>query len=608
MARSLRPEAIFPITTRRLAVLRVADVTPGMRRVTIGGPALAAHVADNGAPVAAFRSPGWDDEFKLVLPDPVTGAFTAPVQADGTLDWPPGAFSDTRTYTVRRWDEAAGEIDIDVVRHGAGPATTWAYRCAPGDPIHIAGPKMAFGIPDVEWMLVAGDETALPAIARLLEELPAGRRADVFIEVGQQDHIQDLRTRADAEITWLSRGGRPAGTTTLLFDALRAAPWRSDDVFVWVAGETLTLVPIRRWLRGDKGLAKERVEVAGYWRRAGADAEGADEIPAPDGDAPEHLHELAEIVPGVAIRVAATLGFFGLLGARPRRAEELARAADAESRATARLLRYLATLDLVAEDDDGVWTLTALGAELDDEDASRHLDLRDAAVRRELAIVGLLHAVRTGGPAHEATFGTTFAGAVASDPELAASRLSTYFTEWTATPFAQSPLLDDVRHLRLAGPGAADLAHGVLEHRPGVRVRLLVAPSEAAAAARRPWPGAAGPDIEAGGLLDRRSEPSDAYVLVSALKELPDADAAHALAEASASTRDGSVHVFEQLMPSDEADEHAHEEDLIHLAATGGALRTADELDALAAAAGLRLDTAVNVGWGEGLRRYVRRS
>lgn len=603
MARSLRPEAMFGITTRRLFVLRVADVTPGMRRVTIGGEKLDAHVAENGFPVDAFRSTGWDDEFKLILPDPATGEFTPPAQAEGTLDWSAGTFSDTRTYTVRRWDESSGEIDVDIVKHGSGPATTWGYSCAVGDPIHIAGPKKSFGIPDVEWLLIAGDETALPAIGRLLEELPAGRKAEVVIEVGERSHIQDLNTDGDVSITWLSRDGKPAGTTTLMFDALRALEWRSDDVFAWVAGETLTLTPIRRWLRNEKGLTKDRVEVAGYWRRTGAGAEGATEVAAPDDDARERLHELLEIVPGVAIRVAATLGIFGVLGERPRVADEVAAAVSSDANATSRLLRYLSALDLVRADAAGVWSLTPLGSELDDEDEVRHLDLRVAAVRRELSIVGLLEAVRTGRTSHATTFGATFDETVSRDPDLAASRLSSFFTEWTATPFAQASLLDDLTDLRLAGPGAAELARAVVAHRPNTRVRVLLSPAEAAAAAAEPW--AASLDIEVGGLLDRRPEKSAGYVLVSAVKELPDADAVHALAEASASTVDGSVLVFEQLILPGEPDEHDLEEDLILLSASGGAMRTAEEIDALATTAGLRFDKAVNVGWGDGLRRYV---
>mgnify|MGYP000225722658 CR=1 FL=1 len=113
MSSSLRPIDVFPITTRVLDVLRVSDVTPGMRRVTLGGPGLAAHTADTGYPVQAFRSDGFDDEFKIILKHPDADVVVAPTQADGVLNWPmDNPLLVARTYTVRRWDPAAGEIDV----------------------------------------------------------------------------------------------------------------------------------------------------------------------------------------------------------------------------------------------------------------------------------------------------------------------------------------------------------------------------------------------------------------------------------------------------------------------------------------------------------------
>ncbi|MFT4232550.1 MAG: siderophore-interacting protein, partial [Leucobacter sp.] len=161
MARSLRPLSVYPITTRTLDVLRVADVTPGMRRVTLGGAGLDAHIAANGYPVAAFRSDGFDDEGKLILPHPDHPDAAGPTQADGVLNWPRGDERPlVRTYTVRRWDPVAGEVDLDFVRHGVGPATTWAYRVQPGERVQWAGPKMSAPHPvGVDWTLVAGDET-----------------------------------------------------------------------------------------------------------------------------------------------------------------------------------------------------------------------------------------------------------------------------------------------------------------------------------------------------------------------------------------------------------------------------------------------------------------
>ncbi|QAY60166.1 siderophore-interacting protein [Microbacterium protaetiae] len=606
MAHTLRPQAIFPITTRQLSVLRVADVTPGMRRVTLGGAGLNAHVAANGQPVAAFRSDGFDDEFKLVLPDPVTGEFVVPTQADGTLNWPEGSFSDTRTYTVRRWNAQAGELDLDVVKHGSGPATTWAYSCRPGDTIHIAGPKMSNGHPDVGWLLIGGDETALPAIGRWLEELPAGTRAQVFIEVARPEDIQELRTDGDVTLTWLSRDGAPAGTTTLLFDALRAAPWESDDVFAWVAGETLTLTPIRRWLRNDKGLPRERVEVAGYWRRAGAAADGAGEIEPPQENAAETLHELLEIVPGVAVRVASTLGVIEAIGAAPLTGEGIAEKTDAAAPALVRLLRYLGELDIVTADAAGRWSLTPLGAELDNDDYRERLDLRSASGRSTLGITGLLEAVRTGTSAYTTTFGAPFADIVAAEDYAAASRLHTTFAMWCAAPLAESAMLSSLREVRITGPGAGDIAQTLVARHPAARVRLLVPPSQGPAARSLPFVDAARVEIERGGVLDRRTHLAEAYLLVSVLAELPDADAVHVLAEASASTTDGSVLVFEEALVAELAGEHDYEHDLELLAVHGGALRTTEQIDALAREAGLRRDAREPIGWGNALLHYVR--
>lgn len=181
MPRNLRPIEAFPITTRFLEVIRSVDVTPGMRRVTLGGAELAAYTAVNGYPVGAFRSEGFDDEFKILLKHPDAAEAVGPAQADGVLDWPrEDPHMVLRTYTFRRWDPVRGEIDVDFVRHGVGPATRWAYRVQPGERVQVAGPKMSMGHPDgADWTLIAGDETALPAIGRWLEQWPKGARPGV---------------------------------------------------------------------------------------------------------------------------------------------------------------------------------------------------------------------------------------------------------------------------------------------------------------------------------------------------------------------------------------------------------------------------------------------
>lgn len=606
MVRSLRPQAIFPITTRRLSVLRVSDVTPGMRRVTLGGDELAAHVASNGFEVAAFRSEGFDDEFKLILPNQDTGEFTAPTQAEGTLNWPAGSFTDTRTYTVRRWDSDAGEIDVDVVKHGSGPATTWAYSCAPGDALHVAGPKMSHGHADVGWLLIAGDETALPAIARWLEELPAGTKAEVFIEIGEADHAQQIHTAADATITWLSRDGAAAGTTTLLLDALQAAPWHSDDVYAWVAGETLTLTPIRRWLRNDKGLPRERVEVAGYWRRKAVEGEVAEDgQDAPVEDAAHTLHEMLEVVPGIALRVASTLGVFRELAQTPQQVTTLAPLVGADQRALERLLRYLAEIAVVECSDGGLWSATDLGSELDSERYADELDLRTADGRVILGITGLLEAVVSGASGHEAHYGRSFAEVVAADPALAASRLHSDLVEWTETPLSLSTQLAPLRDLRVTGPGSGTLALALTKALPELRLRLLLPPSQLAVARQLDWPHLDRVTFEAGSVLDRRPERAEAQLLLGVLSELGDEDAVHVLAEAAASTHNGTVLVFEDALVPALAGEHDYEHDLALLATHGGEMRTDEQLASLADRAGLRCVERETIGWGFALRRYV---
>lgn len=441
MAFSLRPLTIFPITTRTLEVLRVEDVTPGMRRVTLGGPGLKAHVAENGFPVDAFRSDGFDDEFKIFFQHPDAAELVAPTPADGVLNWPRGdSHLLFRTYTARRWDPTTGELDIDFVRHGIGPATTWASQVQPGESVRIAGPKSSAPHPEgADWVLIAGDETALPAIGRWLENWPEGARAQVFIEIGEEDHRQQLVVPEGVELTWLSRDGAAPGTTSLLHDAIIGAEWWSGTAYAWVSGETLSLITIRRWLRNEKGLPKSQVEVAGYWRKqevvltAGEPGGSSVQDLEASGDDEEKFHELSEMLPAFALRVAATVGLAEAFEGGQRSVSSLAAVTNTDPQALGKLLRYLAALDVVEQvaataagsssvdaaeplaelGDEGAnspeaattatgsegteYRLTDLGRELEDDYVSDGLDLDGFAAAQELAAaLSLLAAVRTG--------------------------------------------------------------------------------------------------------------------------------------------------------------------------------------------------------------------
>ncbi|MEO6677959.1 MAG: siderophore-interacting protein, partial [Pseudomonas sp.] len=173
------------IKRRRLEVLRVVDLTPRMRRITLGGPEL-----------AGFVSLGTDDHVKLLFPQNAaeTAALETLVLGAGKTDQP---MPQMRDYTPRRYDLDTLELDIDFVLHGDGPASTWAEQAKPGQFLHIGGPRGSMIVPDIfDSYLLIGDETALPAIARRLEGLAANRRARVVVEVENAAERQTLESAA----------------------------------------------------------------------------------------------------------------------------------------------------------------------------------------------------------------------------------------------------------------------------------------------------------------------------------------------------------------------------------------------------------------------------
>ena len=603
MARSLRPIEVFPITTRYLQVLRVTDVSPGMRRVTLGGDQLQAHIAANGYPVAAFRSDGVDDEFKLMFKHPDLDEALGPSQADGVVNWPRDPKLLMRTYTVRRWDPVAGEIDVDFVRHGVGPASSWSYRAEPGETIQIAGPKSSAGHPEgVDWTLVAGDETALPAIGRWLENWPEGARGQVFVEIGDESHRQDLPVPDGVEVTWLSRDGAAPGTTTLLLDAIRGAEWWDGTVFAWVSGEALTLTPIRRWLRNEKGLPKEQVEVTGYWRRQEVAVSESD-ASLPDFEATEderdRFDELAEIAPGFALRVAATIGLATAFDASPRTLDELATKTGTDRTGLGKLVRYLVAIGVAEDLGEGRFQLTGVGRELEDDHHADELRLDGVHAQRELAgMLALLAAVRTGRGDDAHRFGKGFAQRVADDAALLTDRLE--HEAETAVYFAgalAAKVPSAVSTVVVSGEAAGSYARAVASAHPEARVTVVATPSEIEIL-RRIHGEHDRVAYVPGSMLEARPDPVDAVLLTGRLNELPDADAVHVLRQAAAGLNPGGrVLVFGDVLDG-LAREHDYEDDLIDFALSGGGGRTHDEHLALFDAAGLAEPERTTVGWG----------
>ncbi|MFH9753955.1 siderophore-interacting protein [Streptomyces griseus] len=173
-----------------------------------------------------------------------------------------------RGFTVRSYDGERNVMAVDFVLHGAdGPASRWGAAARPGDVLGMVGPSSLYArpLPAARRMLLAGDESALPAIATVLEALPAGTGAVVYAEVADAAEERELLSAVGgAEVRWVHRDRGGA-----LVDAVRDAGADLDGVdAAWVAGEASAVRALRRHLVEDRRLPKAAVEFSGYWRRA----------------------------------------------------------------------------------------------------------------------------------------------------------------------------------------------------------------------------------------------------------------------------------------------------------------------------------------------------
>jgi NADPH-dependent ferric siderophore reductase len=250
-----RPRKRVP---RVAQVVRTSRVTPHMIRVVLGGEGLA------GFPAGAFT----DHYVKLLFP-PAGAAYHVPYDVEQIREqlslelWPV-----TRTYTVRTWDASAGELTVDFVHHGdEGVAGPWAAAAQPGDLIQLMGPGGAYAPhPDADWHLLAGDESALPAIGAALERLPAGARALVFVEVaGPEEEQVELVAAEGVELVWVHRGVADPGEA--LVAAVRGAPLPEGTAHAFVHGEAAAVRELRRHLCTELDLDPEFTSISGYWRR-----------------------------------------------------------------------------------------------------------------------------------------------------------------------------------------------------------------------------------------------------------------------------------------------------------------------------------------------------
>lgn len=238
-----------PLVARTLEVVRIEPLSPRTVRVTLSGDQL-----------AGFRTAAPTDHVRVFFP---TGdrAPVLPAVVDGRPRMG-GTTDPHRDYTVRRYRPGPSELEIDIVLHDEGVAVAWVANAHPGDRVGVLGPRWSVLVPsDRDWYLFAVDATALPATERWLGELPAGVAATVIAQVADAGEARHLETAADLDLRWLHGDG------LTLEDAMRSIDLPPGRGYVWVAGETGAVAPIRGYLQDDLGLTADQCDVDGYWRR-----------------------------------------------------------------------------------------------------------------------------------------------------------------------------------------------------------------------------------------------------------------------------------------------------------------------------------------------------
>ena len=241
------------LETWSATVAAVSDIAPGLREITVSG-------------LEGFESPGFDAFVYVIVPQG-DSALPDDFKMAALRAWkgpnrPAGAY-----YTIRR--SRPDELDLWFVLHGDdGPLSAWAARAAPGDKLALWGPRIAFVPPsDTRKLLLVGDETALPAIAAIIEQAATSLPVSAVIEVADKSREVDLPSRRALDVTWVHRGAAAPGSGRSLYDAVEQAELNGDGLYVFGAAESRRIGEVRRMLKRDRGLTLEQMHLTGYWRR-----------------------------------------------------------------------------------------------------------------------------------------------------------------------------------------------------------------------------------------------------------------------------------------------------------------------------------------------------
>lgn len=238
-------------------VVSVEQLTTHMVRVRFGGE-----------DVAAYRTIAVPDECVGVY-FPRDGEVTPPPMTEVDGQWWFHGLDDApegRNYTVRRLDAEKGELVIDFVAHEGGVAATWALKAAPGQTVLFTRPRSWYSVPsDVSWQLLVADMTGLPALGRIIEELPAGATAHAIVEVLERGDIQTFETAATVTYDWRIGSGN-GDSASVLDDAVLAFEHPEGQGYFWFAGEAASSRRVRKYFRKEKGFEIAYFDIIGYWR------------------------------------------------------------------------------------------------------------------------------------------------------------------------------------------------------------------------------------------------------------------------------------------------------------------------------------------------------
>lgn len=249
-----------PPSFRTIELRRKEALSPRLLRLTLGGPELEGFSVD--LPAASVR---------LLLPPSDRNAVVIPSWTGNEFLHEDGQRPVIRTYTPRYVDTHKHELVVDVVLHERGAVSAWAIDAQPGAAVAVSGPGRGYEVPDASRFLLAGDETAIPAISQLLEHLPPTAAVDATIEVAAPDARLALPEHPGCAVRWidLPRDGKPG-------DALHAEITTVDlfpDTRIWVAGEAAGVQRIRRHLFEERDVDRAQAVVRGYWKAGrGGDA------------------------------------------------------------------------------------------------------------------------------------------------------------------------------------------------------------------------------------------------------------------------------------------------------------------------------------------------